>query len=291
MILATGLTPAWQQILVFNKLHVGQVNRAKRSVWCGSGKVLNVGASLCHLGANTVTLSPVGGATGQQIKADFLQKDIQARWIETEHDTRVCTTILDESTGIATELVENSAPITEHELDRYSTAFDETARNARYVVFSGSLPKGVPSLFPKQLLKSTNAQLILDIRGDELKSSLSLHPLLVKPNREELSTTVNRPLSTEEEVIDAMDEVRLQGAEWVVVSDGGNPIFVLGPSGITRITPPQVPVLNPIGCGDALTAGIAFQLSRQAAPLDAISFGVEYAARKASHFFPTLLTN
>ena len=66
MIVAAGLTPAWQQILVLRQLQVGHVNRAQQAVWCGSGKVLNVGAALHQLGAKSLTISPVGGATGQQ---------------------------------------------------------------------------------------------------------------------------------------------------------------------------------------------------------------------------------
>ena len=51
MILAAGLTPAWQQILSFDQFTLGEVNRARRSVWCGSGKVLNVGCALRQLGS------------------------------------------------------------------------------------------------------------------------------------------------------------------------------------------------------------------------------------------------
>ena len=122
MILAAGLTPAWQQILSFECLTTGQVNRARSTLWCGSGKVLNVGAALCHLGAPSLTLSPLGGTTGIQIRDDFARREISARWVQTAAATRVCTTILDESTGTTTELVENSSPLTAGELDQ----FDQT---------------------------------------------------------------------------------------------------------------------------------------------------------------------
>ena len=46
MILAAGLTPAWQQIVEFDGFAVGQVNRARSVHWCASGKVLNVGIAL-----------------------------------------------------------------------------------------------------------------------------------------------------------------------------------------------------------------------------------------------------
>ena len=67
MILAAGLSPAWQQIVLLEALHLGEVNRASEVHWCASGKVLNVGLALHHLGAKSLTLSPLGGANGAAI--------------------------------------------------------------------------------------------------------------------------------------------------------------------------------------------------------------------------------
>ncbi len=288
MILAAGLTPAWQQILSFDRLTTGEVNRARESLWCGSGKVLNVGAALHHLQADSLTLCPIGGHTGTQINDDFAQRGIAARWLSIAASTRVCTTLLDEATGTTTELVENSSPLTERELNQYREAFAEESRAATLVVLSGSLPKQTPHDFYRRLLERTTAPAIMDVRGQELVACLPLRPLLVKPNREELAMTVGRPLETETAVIEAMAEVRELGAQWVIVSGGPDPLLVLGPSGLERIPPPAVRVVNPIGCGDSLTAAIAAKISSGCAPLDAIRFGVEYAARKAAILYPVL---
>ena len=49
MILAAGLSPAWQQIMTLAELRIGEVNRARDVQWCASGKVLNVGLALHRL--------------------------------------------------------------------------------------------------------------------------------------------------------------------------------------------------------------------------------------------------
>ncbi|HEY4263076.1 MAG TPA: PfkB family carbohydrate kinase [Schlesneria sp.] len=288
MILAAGLTPAWQQILSFDRLTTGEVNRARESLWCGSGKVLNVGAALHHLQAESLTLCPIGGSTGTQIKDDFTRRRIAARWLSIAASTRVCTTLLDEATGTTTELVENSSPLTELELKQYLEAFAEESRAAKLVVLSGSLPKQTPPDFYRRLLERTTVPAIMDVRGQELVECLPSRPLLVKPNREELAMTVGRALDTESAVIEAMAEVRELGAQWVIVSGGPDPLLVLGPSGLERIAPPFVHVVNPIGCGDSLTAAIAAKISSGITPLEAIRFGVEYAARKAAILYPVL---
>jgi fructose-1-phosphate kinase PfkB-like protein len=196
--------------------------------------------------------------------------------------------LLDEATGVTTELVENSSPLTEQELAYYLQAFSVDARSAQLVVLSGSLPKQTPHDFYRRLLERTTAPAIMDVRGRELVECLPLRPLLVKPNREELAMTVGRPLETEQQVIEAMAEVHELGAQWVIVSGGPDPLLVLGPDGLERITPPKVRVVNPIGCGDSLTAAIAAKIAGGAKPLDAIQFGVDYAARKATVLYPVL---
>lgn len=288
MILAAGLTPAWQQILSFDRLTTGQVNRARSTLWCGSGKVLNVGAALHHLGAQSLTLSPSGGATGAQIRDDFARRGIRARWIPTAAATRVCTTLLDELTATTTELVENSSPMTAAELDQYVEAFAEEVPHASMVVLSGSLPQQTPPDFYRRLMEHSVAKTIMDVRGRELLECLPLRPFLIKPNREELAATVGRLLENEAAVVAAMSEVRDKGATWIIVSNGPDPLLVLGPPGLTRIDPPQVRVVNPIGCGDSLTAAIAAKIDAGVDPLEAIRFGIDYASRKAGILYPVL---
>ena len=286
MIVAAGLTPAWQQILVFDRLRTGHVNRAKTAVWCGSGKVLNVGAALHQLGTKSLTLCPVGGTTGQQIRDNFAERGIPARWLATSAATRVCTTILDEETGATTELVENSAPLSESELDEYAAAFSEEVRAASVVVLSGSLPQGTPANYYRRLLERTSAQAILDVRGRELIECLPQRPFLVKPNRDELAATAGRTLESDDDVTQAMSELRTLGAEWVVVSNGPAPLLVLGPGGLDRIEPPRVKVINPIGCGDALCAMLARLIDMKLPVVHAIRAAVTDASKRASELLP-----
>ena len=42
MIVAAGLSPAWQQVMQFDTFQPGEVNRAREVFWYGSGKTLKV---------------------------------------------------------------------------------------------------------------------------------------------------------------------------------------------------------------------------------------------------------
>ncbi len=140
MILSAGLSPAWQQIMVFDRLRPGEVNRARETAWCGSGKVLNAGLAAHHLGGPSLTLAPLGGPPLAEIEREFAEIGVPRRWIETAAATRVCTTLIDRDTGQITELVENGRPLSERELAAYRAAYIEEAARAEVAILTGSLP-------------------------------------------------------------------------------------------------------------------------------------------------------
>ena len=292
MILVAGLTPAWQQIAVLDRLRVGEVNRAREVHWCASGKVLNVGLALTQLGASVRTLSLIGsGAAGDATRRDMSALGVDVRWIESSARQRVCTTLLDRETGQTTEIVENSAPASETELIAFESAFAEEAdtSNAEFLILSGSLPIGTPKEFFAKLLGRVRTPAILDIRGEELLAALPHRPLVIKPNREELGLTVRRELSTDDDVWQAMSEMNARGAEWVVVTNGSREVFASRGEERLRFQPPRVSVVNPIGCGDCFTAGLAWSLQRGEEMPAAIRAGIAAAAQNAEQLLPARL--
>jgi 1-phosphofructokinase family hexose kinase len=287
MILAAGLTPALQQIYVFDVFRAGAVNRAVERAQCASGKVLNVGIALHLLGCKSRVLSIVGKTNRTTIDGEFAALGMPCRWIETAAPTRTCTTILDRQTGTTTELVENAGPISDDELSAFRAAFAEEAAKADFVVLTGSLPTGTPTDFYCELLAKVRCPVLLDIRGPELLLALKHRPLVVKPNREELAATVGRPLPRDVDVHDAMAELNERGAAWVVVSAGRHAVLVRGEGQLYRLEPPQLDrVVNPIGCGDVLAAGIAAAIVRGSDLVEAVRFGIAAAAESALSLLP-----
>ena len=290
MILVAGLTPAWQQIAVLDRLRIGEVNRAREVHWCASGKVLNVGLALTQHGASVRTLSLVGsGAAGEAMKRDMADQSVQVRWVDSIARQRVCTTLLDQATGHTTELVENSAAATDAELAAFESAFAEEAANMEHLILTGSLPTGTPSDFYSTLLSRSRVPAILDVRGAELSAALPHRPLVVKPNREELAQTVGRELATDEEVWQAMSDLNARGAEWVIVTNGPREVFALNKGERHCFMPPPIKVVNPIGCGDCFTAGLAAALQRGSTMSAAIQAGIAAAAQNAQQLLPARL--
>lgn len=287
MIVAAGLTPAWQQILDLEHLKPGGVNRATKAWWCASGKVLNVAIALKHLGAECRTICPLGGPARNPIEQEMAELGVPADWVAASRPTRVCTTLVDRSTGTVTELVQNAAPLEPKELAAYAAAFFEAALHAELAVLSGSLPSGTPPEFYRQLLAGRKLSSVIDARGPELLAALETRPLVVKPNREELAHTLGRRLDTDAELIDAMRELNRAGAVWVVVTAGSRPVWMTSSEKVVRLeTPAAEHVENPIGCGDCLAAGIARGLELGQSPEDAVCLGMAAAAENLRQILP-----
>ncbi|MCE9605009.1 MAG: hypothetical protein K8U03_08920 [Planctomycetia bacterium] len=293
MIVVAGLTPAWQQIMRFPGLKLGEVNRAAEAVWCASGKVLNVGLALAALGTVSRTISPVGGPARESFERNFAAAGAVVDWIKTDEPTRVCTTLLDESTGVTTELVENARPLSAAELQAYIEAFRKAAADAAIAVFTGSLPGAVATTFYRDLADQTSAKLIVDARGAELLAMFegARKPFLVKPNREELGKTVRRELATDADLFAAMRELNERGAEWVVVTQGKDAVWASSNrEGLYRFTPPHVDrVVNPIGCGDCACAGIAYGLAVGRGVISSIALGMAAATDNLGSLLPARL--
>jgi tagatose 6-phosphate kinase len=286
VILAAGLTPAYQQMLVFEHLRLGEVNRAQEVFKCASGKVLNVGLALHHLGGPNLTLALIGGVEGESIDREFTSLGINRRWVWSSKPTRTCTTILERSSGITTELVENAAPADSAQLDQFVAAYNEVAGQARIVVLSGSLPSGTPKTLYRDLIGGTRASIILDASGQELLAALPLRPFCVKPNREELGKTLGRELRTEDDLRNAIREVCELGAEWVIVSQGSKALWAGCRGKIRAFHPAMVPAVNPIGSGDCLAAGLAWAIRNGMEMVEAIRFGMAAAAENAAMMLP-----
>jgi len=139
------------------------------------------------------------------------------------------------------------------------------------------------------LLAGFSGRILLDARGPELSAALEREPTLVKPNREELARTVGRELRSDAEVRTAADELHQRGAEWVLVTDGPNPAWLSSREVRYRVEPLTGPVVNPIGCGDSLTAAIAWRLAAGDEMPEAVRAGIAAATVNMADLRPARL--
>lgn len=265
MILCFGTTPAVQRVMVFRKLALNTVNRAVTTLDGAAGKFVNVAKVLQSLGERPVAVGFLGGDRGEFVRRALTAQGVVGEFVTLTAPTRECITVIDESAGTHTELVEEGAPADAKDFERLLAIVERWRKGCRALVMSGTIAAGGSADLYLQLTRrarESGALAVVDAQGRALTEALTGQPDLVKPNRPELAATVGRALANEADVMSAMRELHERGARLVVVTAGGESVLAFDGLRFWRITPPRVAVVNPIGSGDAFTAGLVSRLLR-----------------------------
>jgi tagatose 6-phosphate kinase len=265
MILCIGTTPAAQRVMIFRKLTLDAVNRAAMTLDGVAGKSVNVAKVLQALGDHPVAAGFLGGERGEQLRLAMFARGIELDFVTVAAPTRQCVTVIDESSGTHTELVEESRPVTPMDFAKLMEVVRRRMPACRAVVMSGTIPPGGPPdlyLQCTRLAHEAGALSVVDAQGTSLLEALKSKPGLVKPNRFELAATVGCELKNDAATMSAMRELGERGAQRVIVTAGKEPALAFDGRSFWRITAPRIVAVNPIGSGDAFTAGLVSRLVR-----------------------------
>jgi 1-phosphofructokinase family hexose kinase len=283
MHLCLGTTPTVQQTMIFDRLSIDAVNRAATVLRGASGKPINVARVLHLLGEKSRVCVPLGGDTGRFIRQRLDDEGIEHRCLEVAAPTRTCVTIINRADGAATELVEEPAPLAADVSPRMLATLRQSLAGAAMLVLSGSLAPRIGEDFYAECCRAAGSDVpvILDAAGHALQRALPLRPLVVKPNRAELTATLGKSLDHDADLRAAMCSLHEQGAQWVLVTAGRQGALLCDGADFWQIPALPIPVVSPIGSGDAFAAGLAAGIARGQSVPDACRLGAAAAAANA----------
>lgn len=264
-ILCIGTTPAAQRVMIFRKLTPDAVNRAATTLDGVAGKAINVAKILKALGAHPVATGFLGGQRGEFLRAAMAKRHIESDFVMVKAPTRQCITVIDESAGTHTELVEESRPVRLVDFGKFMAVVRRRIGDCRAAVMSGTIASGGPATLYRdctRLAENAGVLSVVDAQGAALIEALKAKPGLVKPNRTELAATIGRKLKSGADVMRAMRELCERGAQRVIVTAGREPALAFDGKKFRRVITPQIQVVNPIGSGDAFIAGVVWRLLR-----------------------------
>jgi tagatose 6-phosphate kinase len=275
MILCLGLTPTVQRSMTFDRVTIDEVNRAVDVKDYASGKSPNVARILRTLGADPLAVGFAGGDRGRFLLEDMAKAGINLDFVTIPDATRLCTTVIDRSNSTATELVEEHAVVSPAAWSEMDRKVRTLLPQSKLWIFSGSLPPQAPQDFYARfvpLAKECGARLILDTRGEPLKLSLGHDHFIVKLNRDELAATLGLALDSEETIIQAARQIAPVGGA-TIVTRGAQGALASDGQRAWRIVAPKIPVISPIGSGDAFAAGLGLGLMRGMSMPEALVMG------------------
>jgi 1-phosphofructokinase len=269
MILTVTLNPSLDRTIEVDRLVPGEMIRARSARLDPGGKGVNVSRALLAGGVASRAVITVGGADGEHLVRLLQATEMALSIVEVGGRTRSNVTVV-EPDGVVTKLNEPGGPLTRAELDRIAEVVLTEAESATWVVACGSLPPGVPGGFYAELSKACAAagvRVAVDSSGPPLLAAVEAGPALVKPNREELSEAVGRPIECVADAIEAAQELRDRGAQRVLASLGAAGAVLVDEDGVITGEAHVAAPRNTVGAGDALLAGFLAAGARGASAL------------------------
>ena len=194
MITTVTLNPAIDKTITTSRLLPGQVNRGDSVKNIAGGKGINVTKVLRQYGSSVCALGFLGGYTGRFIEEYVEGLGAESAFTQIAGETRTSTNVLSMD-GYVTEILEPGPVICEEEKERFLQTYTEKLAGSRFVVLSGSAPKGLPTDIYAQLIELAERQklrTVLDTSGELLVQGVKAKPFLIKPNTRELEYLTGR---------------------------------------------------------------------------------------------------
>ena len=261
---------------------------AERKLYCkpprfepGGGGV-NVSRAIKKLGGESVLLYPAGGYTGNRLRDLLEEEGISHRPVLIDGMTRESLVVLEESTGQQYRFGMPGPVLKNEEWERCLQELSAIRPQPDYLVFSGSLPPGVPAGFYGQAArigKKNGAKVIVDTSGEALKQALQEGVYLIKPNIREFRDLVGQEVKEESQIeTEAVKMVQSGRCEILVISLGAAGALLVSKEVVEPIRPPTVPIVSKVGAGDSMVAGIVLSLARGKTERESVFFGVAAGA-------------
>lgn len=243
------------------------------------GKGSNVCRVFKELGVPCMHLVPLGGYIGERVFHLLTGEGITTIPVWIRSSTRVVTTVVDRQWH---QIVYFEPPHTmeQEEKEEFLRKFAALQENADFVLFCGSLPPSFLEFYEKALSCSQGKRVIIDGRGEVL-CTLSSYPFGVKMNREEVELTFGKPLKRREDWEAFFNFFFTRGVQIVILTLGKEGAVLGKRDGFLFAQPPEVPVVNPVGSGDAFLAGFVYGLLRSGSFEEAMRFGTASGACNA----------
>lgn len=288
MILTLTANPSIDHTVSLSRpLRRGDLQRALGATSYPGGKGVNVSRVVAAAGVATVAVLP--GSAGDPLLRALTETGLEYRAVPCGGPARTNLT-LTETDGTTTKINEPGTPLTESERNALADLLVELAREASWVVLSGSLPPAVPVDWYVALLRRLRGYRVAVDTSDAPLLALAEHfdsaaPRLLKPNAEELAQLTG---GDPEELHDPRAAARAaavlvaRGVESVLATLGAAGAVLVTAEGAWHATAPEITARSTVGAGDSALAGYLLADLAGAAPHDRLRRAVAYGSAAAA---------
>ncbi|WP_338969356.1 1-phosphofructokinase family hexose kinase [Spiroplasma endosymbiont of Labia minor] len=251
------LSPALDYILKFDDFKKGKTNRPITTDIYAAGKGIHVSMMLNVLNQDNESIIFINGLMESFFLNDLNKSKINYKKFNSAQNIRINLKIIDDS---QTEASAKAPAIISTEIDKLKWYLDEVLTKNDVLIISGSSPDNLGNYIYKELGAIANkntALLVIDSFGVLLLNSLTEKPFLIKPNLEELETTLNVKINNDEDLISAANKLIQLGTQNVLVSKGNKGAILITKDKVFSASIPKTifKLNNAAGAGDSMLAG------------------------------------
>ncbi len=252
LIYTLTLNPAIDYIIsTDNKLEEITNFNPTDKIYEAGGKGINASIIMEQYATRNVALHYSGGFTGELIRAQLTEKGINDYQIKSQEDTRINLKLNFKDANH--EINSTANPLTStarNEFEKIVSQFNEN----EILMIMGSYHKDDEDFLFKisEISKKRNVELVYDLSKPVLKDLLKFNPLIVKPNKEELEDIFGIKVKNENDIINAMKELRALGAKNVAITLGKDGAYLLDEEdNLFNATVDPIHLVSPQGSGDS----------------------------------------
>lgn len=275
MILTVCLSPCIDINIEVDSLSVGKSNKiiSKRIFY--TGKAINVAVGGARIGADMFTTGFMYEDNGNLFEHELHREGINYKFVWSKGRVRENYKFVDHK-AMLTEVDDTSPEVSLEKQEELVEFVRQFSPKCEAVVISGSLAKGMTPDYYAKILNavSPNAKKIVDSEGERLYQSLHCGLDLVKPNLEELERTLQRKITTKEEMIKGCRELVHLGTKLVLLSLGKNGAVICDGDTVYYSKSVNVAMNSTVGAGDAMVAAATIALAGKKPPKEILRHGV-----------------
>jgi 6-phosphofructokinase 2 len=276
MIYTITLNPALDRIIQISDLKADDSNKIIKEDKFAGGKGIDVSKVIKELDGISTALGFIGGFDGLELEGLLINNGVICDFNKISNETRTNIIIQDIDTKLQTSLNSRGPKIKPAELADFFHKI-RAIDDAEFVVISGSVPPGVnPNIYEQiiDLMRKKGVKVSLDADGEFMVQGIRSKPYMIKPNKHEFIRLVGKEANDIDEIVFHARELIDKGIALVVVSLGADGIVAVTKKRAIHVIPPKVEVINKVGAGDSLVAGIVFAMTKGKPLEESLALGV-----------------
>lgn len=233
-----------------------------------------------------------GGRNGEYLGDLAISSNVPVNFTKIDSNTRVCNIIMDTQNFATYPIYENSFQLNNELLEKYTSALKRSVKEMDYIVFSGSLMKGMPSNYIAKFInefREKDVKIFVDTSGEALRQAYQAKPYAIKINDEEiLDIFPEADLSTIDSYAALLASKATESIPVFIITLGEKGIIAKIDDQILYVKAKKVVAKNPIACGDFFLGGLIKNLATGQNPEYTLKRAISYSTANVLSWYPEL---